>query len=92
MVSRDSGKLVLWPHYFDKNLSRAQGRRVSQDLAVEEPKAHGILQAARTLGLKPELEEDARPPLSWAGGKGRVIIPKPKEAKESVLRQIARRL
>ena len=91
MVGRDEGKLVIWPHYFDRNLTRAQGRRVPTDLAVEEPRAGAIANAARTLGFKAELEDDARPPSQWYKTKGRVLVPK-QGKKEDVLKQIARRL
>lgn len=91
MVGRDEGKHVLWPHYFDRGLTRAQGRRVPADLAVEEPRAAKIAQAARTLGLKAELDEQARPPSFWHRTRGRVLVPKSGK-KEEVLKQIARRL
>ena len=91
MVSRDEGKLVIWPHYFDRNLSRERGRRVPMDLAIENPRAGNIAQAARTLGLKPELDEDARPPSQWHSSRGRVLLPKGAK-KEEILKQIARRL
>lgn len=92
MVSRDAGKIIVWPHYFDKALTRGQGRRVPADLAVENPKAHDVAQAARTLGLKVELEEGARPPSRWHASRGRVLVSKPGEPKEALLKQIARRL
>lgn len=91
MVSRDAGKFVLWPHYFDQALSRAQGRRVPVDLAVENPRAGDVAQAARTLGLQPELDDDARPPSGWHSRKGRVLVAK-KGRKEDLLKQVARRL
>lgn len=90
MVSRDSGRLVVWPHYFDKARTRAQGRRVPADLAVEEPRAGDIANAARTLGLKVELDEDARPPFGVH--RGRILVAKSPEKKEALLKQIARRL
>lgn len=92
MVSRDDGKLVLWPHYFDRALTRAQGRRVPADLAVEEPKAGQIAQACRTLGYKADLDEKAKPPSAWHSTKGRVLIPKPTDKKEAVLKLVAKRL
>lgn len=91
MVGRDEGKLVIWPHYFDRSLSRAKGRRIPMDLAVENPRAGSIAQAARTLGLKAELDESARPPSRWFASKGRVLVPKTAK-KEELLKQIARRL
>jgi signal recognition particle subunit SRP19 len=90
VVSRDSGRIVVWPHYFDKALTRAQGRRVAADLAVEEPHAGAIANAARTLGLKVELDEAARPPLG--SRRGRVLVQRTPEKKEALLKQIARRL
>lgn len=91
MPSKDEAKLVVWPHYFDRNLTRAQGRRVPANLAVEEPRAHHVFQAAKSLGLKAELMEDARPPAFWHLAKGCVFVPK-SGTKEEVLKQIARRL
>lgn len=92
MVARDAGKLVLWPHYFDRSLSRAQGRRVPMDLAIEEPRAGPIAQAARTLGLKVELDAGARAPSQWYGKKGRILVEKTDVKKEDVIKQVARRL
>ena len=91
MPGKAEGKLVLWPHYFDRNLTRAQGRRVPSDLAIENPKVGNIAQAAHTLGLKVELEDEARPPAFWHTSKGRVLVPKTGK-KEEILKQIARRL
>lgn len=91
MVGRGEGKLVVWPHYFDKSLTRAQGRRVPSNVAIDEPRVHDVAQAARTLGLKVEIDEEARPPAFWHSRKGRVIIPK-NGKKEEILKQIASRL
>lgn len=92
MVARDAGKLVVWPHYFDRALTRRQGRRVGTELAVEDPRAGSIANAARTLGFKVELEEDARPPAFWHSRKGRVLLLRTDQKKEAILKQIAQRL
>jgi signal recognition particle subunit SRP19 len=92
MPGRDEGKLVVWPHYFDKTLSRAKGRRVPADLAVENPKAHDVAKAAKTLGLSVELLEDAKPPAFWHSQKGCVLVAGAEEPKEAILKQLARRL
>lgn len=91
MPTKGDAKLVVWPHYFDRDLTRAQGRRVPSSLAVEGPRAHHVFQAAKSLGLKAELEEDARPPAFWHTSRGCVLVPKAGK-KEEVLKQIARRL
>jgi len=92
VVGRDSGRIVVWPHYFDRSRTRAQGRRVPTELAIEEPRAGSIANAARTLGLKVQLDEDARPPFGNGSHRGRVLIEKTQETKEAILRQIAQRL
>lgn len=92
MVGRDDDQWVIWPHYFDKALTRRQGRRVSASLAVDGPKLGHVAQAARTLGLAVELDDDARPSSAWYEKKGRLLVKKTDDSKESVLQQIARRL
>ncbi len=47
MVSRDEGKLVLWPMYFDSSLIRVEGRRISKKNAIEKPLAENIAKAAK---------------------------------------------
>ena len=62
MVSKGSDSVVLWPHYFDRRLSRAEGRRVKSELAVKEPDAKWVEAAARKAGLDATLEEKAHHP------------------------------
>ena len=44
MVSREDGKYVIWAVYFDRNVSRRDGRRVPEKLAVENPSIDKIFQ------------------------------------------------
>ena len=91
MVSKRDGMFVLWPRYFDAARTRAQGRRVPKDIAVESPRAGHIAEAAKTLGLGAELEKDAAHPYEWWEPEGRVLVEK-KWSKEETLRKIASRL
>ncbi len=91
MVSKDEDKYVVWPIYFDKSLSRLNGRKVSKKHAVEKPNSENIAKAAKSLGLHPILEKDAAHPSRRWKKEGRVIVDK-KEAKSKVLVQIANRL
>ncbi len=81
MVSKGSERVVLWPAYFDRSLSRAQGRRVSAALAVKEPDAKWIEAAARKAGFDADLEEKASHPSLPYDRPGRVLVKKtgPKE-------------
>lgn len=82
MVSKGADAFVLWPRYFDRSLSRGQGRRVSGALAVREPDAKWVETAARKAGLEATLDEKAHHPGLPYDRAGRVLVKKagPKEA------------
>ncbi len=91
MVSRGGDRFVLWPRYFNRKLSRAQGRRVPLNLAVKDPDAAWIESAAKRSGLDPNLEEDARDPMVPWRKSGRVLVAK-KGSKEQVIKRVAQRM
>ena len=91
MVSRGEDKFVIWPVYFDKSLSKLEGRKVSKKNAVEKPSIDDIAKAAKSLGLNPVLEKNAAHPSRHWKKEGRVLIDK-KDTKIKLLRQIANRL
>lgn len=64
---------MVYPCYFDKNRSHSQGRRVSKDLAVENPLAHTISDACRHLLIPVMLELDKTHPQDF-GNVGRVRV------------------
>ncbi|MEN2999015.1 MAG: signal recognition particle protein Srp19 [Acidilobaceae archaeon] len=80
-------KIVIWPSYLDEGASRGRGRRVAKELSVRRPAVEEIVQAARLLGLNPELEEKAYP-RAWWEEKARVAVDK-RGSKREVLRSIA---
>lgn len=43
--------ITVWPQYLDKNLSLNEGRKVSKEIAVEEPKLQDIEKALKRLNL-----------------------------------------
>ena len=88
MVSKGSDSVVLWPHYFDRRLSRAEGRRVKSDLAVREPDAKWVEAAAKKAGLDATLEDKANHPSLPYERPGRVLVKKP-GPKEAVIAQVA---
>jgi len=91
MVSRDEGKYVIWPVYFDRSVSRLDGRKVSKKHAVEKPAVENIIKAAKSLGLNPVLEKNAAHPSRHWRKDGRILVDK-KGAKSKILLQIANRL
>jgi signal recognition particle subunit SRP19 len=91
MVSRDEDKYVVWPVYFDKSVSRLNGRKVSKKHAVDKPSIENISKAAKSLNLHPVLEKDCAHPSKHWKKEGRILVDK-KESKSKLLVQIANRL
>jgi signal recognition particle subunit SRP19 len=91
MVSRGSDRVVLWPCYFDAQLSRAQGRRVPADAAVRGPDARFIEVAAKRLQLDPVVEEAARHPSIPYERSGRVLVAK-RQAKQQAILEVGRKM
>ena len=91
MVSREEEKFVVWPVYFDKSVSRLNGRKVSKKYAVEKPSIENISKAAKSLGLNPILEKESMHPKRNWKKEGRILIDK-KDSKNKLLRQIAKTL
>lgn len=87
MVSRDEGKVVLWPLYFDRSEPRPW-RRVSKDLALDDPTAEAVANAAAKLRLKPILEKGVPHPKRWWKNEGRVLVDA-RGAKSVLIQQIA---
>ena len=71
---KDKGKLVIWPAYIDQTKSRSSGRIISRKNAIKEPHLNEIKEAARQLGLNPEVEPEKAYPKSWWEVSGRVLI------------------
>lgn len=90
MVSKDDGKLVLWPLYFDSEEPRPW-RRVPKELATEDPSAEAIARIAAELRLKPVLEKGVAHPKRWWKQEGRVLVDI-RGAKSVLIQQIAERL
>ena len=91
MVSKGADKFVLWPAYFDRSRSRAEGRRVPDSAAVKAPDAAWVENAARKLGLDPTVEEKAVHPSIPYEKQGRVLVAK-KGSKQAVLKQVGERM
>jgi len=66
---------MLYPVYFDKSRSRAEGRRVSSSLAVANPLAREVANACAALRLSPIFEAHRTHPKDWSNpGRVRVAL------------------
>ena len=88
MMMKDKGKLVIWPAYIDQTKSRSSGRIISRKNAIKEPQLNEIKEAARQLGLNPEVEPEKAYPKTWWEVSGRVLVDD-KGPKSVIAKQIA---
>ncbi|MFO8133379.1 MAG: signal recognition particle subunit SRP19/SEC65 family protein [Thermoplasmatota archaeon] len=84
-------RYVLWPLYFDRGVSRQQGRRVPRDMAVKNPSVDDVAAAARKLQLDPEVDADAAHPSRWWQREGRVLVEQ-QGSKTGIVRDVAAEL
>ena len=91
MPKYDDNRIIIWPEYFDINLTRKEGRRVPKKMAVSSPSSDDLFRACNKLKLSPELETDKSFPRQWYAGKGRVKI-NGKYPKTTAIKHIAKRL
>jgi signal recognition particle subunit SRP19 len=77
---------VIWPAYFDAALTRAEGRRVSRELAVEEPTIEEIARAVKQVGYDAVVERDTTYPREFEP-RGRVLVRDADDATKSDLLQ-----
>jgi signal recognition particle subunit SRP19 len=64
---------VLWPSYFDAELTRAEGRRLPVDQAVPEPTVDEIAKAVQQVGYDAKIERDATYSREYEP-RGRVLV------------------
>lgn len=81
---------VLWPAYFDAELSRKEGRRVPSELAVEDPSVEEIAEAVGQVGYDAVVEREASYPREHYRTRGRVIVKgADDDAKSDLLQAVA---
>ena len=66
--------VMIWPIYLDAGKSLNEGRKISKEYAVSEPRIKEIVKATQKLRYKYYAEEDKAYPGEWYNKSGRVII------------------
>lgn len=80
---------IVWPAYINSEHSRKEGRRLSLEESVEEPKIREISQALRKLKLQYTVEHNKSFPGSWWEKSGRIVVTHDYSTKLELLRKIA---
>jgi signal recognition particle subunit SRP19 len=91
---KDYDHQIVWLDYFNKNLSRKKGRKVSKDISVYDPTMQELIGASKTLELdfsEEDLNNQARYPRRAFVKSGYIMISK-RDKKSSVVNQIAKKM
>jgi signal recognition particle subunit SRP19 len=75
---------VIWPAALDAELSRGEGRRVPQDLAVPDPSVDEVAKAVQQVGYDAVIERDRTYPREYEQ-RGRVLVRDADDATKSDL-------
>ncbi len=89
---RKKSKTIFWLAYFDKRLTRKQGRRLSANETIDKLTLEQLAEAARMLGFEVEVDPEARFPASWSEHPGRIIVNTEGQVKSKVLQKIGKQL
>lgn len=81
---------VLYPCYFNRDLTRREGRRVPVSAGVSKPDTRDIYKAAKEIGLAARTEEKKHP-AHWTEKGGRIIVSW-KGSKEALIKKVAEKL
>jgi signal recognition particle subunit SRP19 len=77
---------VIWPAYLDAAKTRAEGRRVPRDQAVEDPTVDEIAEAVQQVGYDAVIERDMTYPREYEP-RGRVLVQGAEDATKNDLVQ-----
>jgi signal recognition particle subunit SRP19 len=81
-MRKREGMLIIWPAYFEKNYTRAEGRRVPSNLAAPDVTIKILEAAAQTSGFEFEIESDKRYTRNPSDKKGYLVIDNPENHKK----------
>lgn len=87
-MRRENTHYIVFPEYFDRNLTRKEGRRLPLEQAIENPTILELKLAAQKLECDFKIQEDAAYPRQWWNGKGLILVEK-KAPKLQTLRDLS---
>jgi len=86
--------LIIWLNYFNRELTRKEGRRIAVNKAIRKPTLNELRDILLSMGYKIIDVRKARYPSSWWVESGYIIIDKDSiasnESKRSILYKIAK--
>lgn len=92
MAYDEDTAIVLWPEYFDRDRTRAAGRRMPKDLCVSKPRLDIMAKGAMILDLEYRVHEEMCYPGNWTARGGCIKVEKGKLSKTGIMRSIGETL
>lgn len=92
---KDYDSIIIWVDYFNRNFSRAKGRKVSKSIACYDPLVSELANALRDLGFevdKEQVNEGARFPKRSHIKSGYIMIEKGESKKNTFLKTVAEKI
>jgi signal recognition particle subunit SRP19 len=90
-MKKHDGMLIVWPAYFEKDLTRMQGRRIPSNLAASNVTLKILEMAAESSGFEYESEPDKEYPRGFSEHRGYLLVANPeKHKKKRVLLMLAK--
>lgn len=93
---KDYDHVIIWTDYFNRNLSRRKGRKVSKDMAIFDPSIQELIDASKSAGFAVSAEstnETARFPRRSYVRSGYVMLAKkPSLKKSNIMLTLAERI
>ena len=83
-------KTIIWPVYINSEHTRGEGRRLSIEESVKEPKIREISQVLRKQKIEHQVEHGKSYPASWWENSGYIVAERNDMTKLEFLRMIAR--
>ncbi len=92
MPPRKRKTWVIYPEYFDKRLTRNEGRRVPKELAVKSPNIDEINEVLNSYKIPNRIENHKHHPTTWYEKRGRVLLSKQNVPKQIFLKKLAEKI
>lgn len=83
---KDYDHVIVWTDYFNRNLTRRKGRRVSKEMAIFDPSVQELIEASKSAGFmvsSDKTNETARFPRRPYVRSGYIMLEKNENLKKS---------
>lgn len=81
----------IWNIYFDSNISRKKGRKISKREAIPDPSLEEIVMALKRLNYNiMDIKRGGYPSIWWRKNSGYVLIEKRDRSKSTILKDVAK--